>query len=101
MYRQCVVELEKGAQSSFSMHHYPGTPTSPATPYPGLRQDSATFLSALSSLVYGLGPGEEAFLGEVMQEVVQTLAFLGPLHQLPHHVITAASPQGNKVGKEM
>lgn len=82
------------------MHHYPGTPTSPATPYLGLRQDSATFLSALTSLMYGLGPGEVVFVGKVIQEVVQTLVFVGPLHQLPHHVITAASPQGNKVGKK-
>ncbi|KAG0716880.1 Protein MMS22-like [Chionoecetes opilio] len=93
--RQCVVELEKGAQSSFSLHHYPGTSTH-ATQYPGLRQQSVTFLTALTSLVYTLGPGEEAFLGEVMREVIQTLVFVGPLHQMPHHVITAASPQGNK-----
>ncbi|KAG0722312.1 Protein MMS22-like [Chionoecetes opilio] len=93
--RHCVVELEKGAQSSFSLHHYPGT-SSHATQYPGLRQQSVTFLTALTSLVYTLGPGEEAFLGEVMREVMQTLVFVGPLHQMPHHVITAASPQGNK-----
>ncbi|XP_045122728.1 protein MMS22-like isoform X2 [Portunus trituberculatus] len=31
-----------------------------------------------------------------MQEVMQTLVFVGPLHQVPHHVITAASTQGNK-----
>ncbi|KAK8401117.1 hypothetical protein O3P69_002698 [Scylla paramamosain] len=93
--RQCVVELEKGAQSSFSLHHFPGTSTH-ATPYPGLRQESSTFLAALASYVYGLGPGEEAFLVQVMQEVVQTLVFVGPLHDMPHHVITAASAQGNK-----
>ena len=93
-----MVELEKGAQSSFSLHDYPGTSTHAAS-YPCLRQDGFTFLAALASHVYGLGEGEEAFLGQVMEEVVQTLVFFGPLHQMPHHVITAASAQGNKVGR--
>lgn len=43
------------------------------------------------------GDEHREFLLQVVTEVLETLLFLGPLHELPEHVTSASSPQGNKV----
>ncbi|XP_071548075.1 protein MMS22-like [Panulirus ornatus] len=90
--RQGITELEKGAQSSLctSQSCY-------EMQYPKIRRDSVTFLNCLASHIYSLGlEGNEDIYQMVIREILDTLLFLGPLHELQEHVTSAGSPQGNK-----
>ncbi|XP_042213133.1 protein MMS22-like isoform X2 [Homarus americanus] len=90
--RQGVTQLERGAQSGLCM-----TQSCHDVQYPKIRQDIATFLNCLVSYVHTLGCDDnEEFLHSVVAEVLDMLLYLGPLHELPEHVTSASSSQGNK-----
>ncbi|ROT73627.1 hypothetical protein C7M84_007953 [Penaeus vannamei] len=90
--RQGVTELERGAQSSLCVSQ-----SCYDIQYPKIRKDITTFFNSLVSYVYSQsGDEHREFLLQVVTEVLETLLFLGPLHELPEHVTSASSPQGNK-----
>nr|XP_045584951.1 protein MMS22-like [Procambarus clarkii]XP_045584952.1 protein MMS22-like [Procambarus clarkii] len=91
-FRQGVIELEKGAQSALCISQ-----SCHDVQYPKIRQDNVAFLNCLVSYVHSLTcEGNEEFLKSVVAEVMETLLYLGPLHELQEHVTSAGSPQGNK-----
>lgn len=92
-FRQGVTELERGAQSSLCVSQ-----SCYDIQYPKIRKDITTFFNSLVSYVYShSGDEHREYLLQVVTEVLETLLFLGPLHELPEHVTSASSPQGNKV----
>lgn len=92
-YRQGITELEKGAQSSLCTSQ-----SCREMQFPKIRHDIVTFLNCLMSHVHSLGcEGNDDFLQMIIKEILDTLLFLGPLHELQEHVTSAGSPQGNKV----